>query len=57
MLESRSGVTKTEEIKKVEPTKKKNNVIKLDSKKKEPKIFEEKLEETKEEKPLILKID
>tara|TARA_B110000116_G_scaffold232985_1_gene216656 strand:- start:168 stop:1493 length:1326 start_codon:yes stop_codon:yes gene_type:complete len=54
VLESRSGVTKTEEIKKVEPTTQKNNVIKLDSSKKEPKIFEEKLEETKEEKPLIL---
>ena len=43
--------------KKIEPTSKENNVIKLDASKKEPKIFEEKNEvkkETVEEKPLIL---
>ena len=48
---------KEEEIKKIEPTSKENNVIKLDASKKEPKIFEEKNEvkkETVEEKPLIL---
>ena len=46
-----------EEIKKIEPTSKENNVIKLDASKKEPKFFEEKNEvkkETVEEKPLIL---
>ena len=42
---------KIEEIKKIEPSLKENNVIKLDPIKKEPKIFEEK---TIEEKPLIL---
>ncbi|MDC0851055.1 2-oxoglutarate dehydrogenase complex dihydrolipoyllysine-residue succinyltransferase [Candidatus Pelagibacter sp.] len=46
---------KKEEIKKIEPTSKENNVIKLDASKKEPKIFEEKpKQETKEEKPLVL---
>ena len=48
---------KEEKIKKIEPTSKENNVIKLDASKKEPKIFEEKNEvkkETVEEKPLIL---
>ena len=51
---------KTEEIKKIEPSPKDNNVIKLDSIKKEPKIFEEKtidekpLVLTEEEKPLVL---
>ena len=48
---------KEEEIKKIEPTSKENNVIKLDASKKEPKIFEEKNEvkkETVEEKLLIL---
>ena len=44
-----------EEIKKIEPTSKENNVIKLDASKKEPKIFEEKpKQETQEEKPLVL---
>ena len=42
---------KIEEIKKIEPSLKENNVIKLDPIQKEPKIFEEK---TIEEKPLIL---
>jgi 2-oxoglutarate dehydrogenase E2 component (dihydrolipoamide succinyltransferase) len=45
-----AGLVKKEEIKKVEPTQKEDNVIKLDPSKKEPKIFEEK---TGDE-PLIL---
>ena len=50
---------KQEEIRKIEPTPKENNVIKLDASKKEPKIFEETVkeeiqEETREEKPLVL---
>ena len=48
---------KEKEIKKIEPTSRENNIIKLDASKKEPKIFEEKNEvkkETVEEKPLIL---
>jgi 2-oxoglutarate dehydrogenase E2 component (dihydrolipoamide succinyltransferase) len=46
---------KKKETKKIDPTPKENNVIKLDASKKEPKIFEEKLkQETQEEKPLIL---
>jgi len=52
-----SGFVKKEEIKKIEPTIKENNVIKLDTPKKEPKIFEEEAEVKKEileEKPLIL---
>ena len=49
------GSVKKEEIKKIKPTSKENNVIKLDASKKEPKIFEEKpKEETQEEKPLVL---
>ncbi|WP_435090074.1 2-oxoglutarate dehydrogenase complex dihydrolipoyllysine-residue succinyltransferase [Candidatus Pelagibacter bacterium nBUS_30] len=49
------GSVKKEEIKKIEPTSKENNVIKLDASKKEPKIFEEKpKEKTQEEKPLVL---
>ncbi len=52
--ESASSVKK-DEVKKIEPTSKENNVIKLDASKKEPKIFEDKVEqETKEEKPLVL---
>ena len=51
-----AGLVKKEEIKKTEPTLKENNVIKLDSSKKEPKIFDEKIKrDTKEEEPLILK--
>ena len=50
-----AGSVKKEEIKKIKPTSKENNVIKLDASKKEPKIFEEKTkEETQEEKPLVL---
>ena len=46
---------KKDEVKKIEPKSKENNVIKLDASKKEPKIFEDKVEqETKEEKPLVL---
>ena len=45
---------KKEEIKKIEPTSKENNVIKLDASKKEPKIFEEKTKQENEEEPLIL---
>jgi 2-oxoglutarate dehydrogenase E2 component (dihydrolipoamide succinyltransferase) len=37
-----AGTAKKEEIKKIEPATKENNVIKLDASKKEPKIFEEK---------------
>jgi 2-oxoglutarate dehydrogenase E2 component (dihydrolipoamide succinyltransferase) len=49
-----AGSVKKEEIKKVEPTQKEDNVIKLDASKKEPKIFEEKTEENVQEEPLIL---
>jgi len=50
-----AGSVKKEEIKKIEPTSKENNVIKLDASKKEPKIFEEKTkEEIQKEKPLVL---
>ena len=50
---------KIEEIKKIEPSPKENNVIKLDPIKKEPKIFEKNIEEkplvlSEEEKPLVL---
>ena len=46
---------KIEEIKKIEPSLKENNVIKLDPIKKDPKIFEEKSKEnTQNTKPLIL---
>ena len=51
---------KNDEVQKIEPTPKENNVIKLDSSKKEPKIFEEKsevktIEEVQEVEPLVLK--
>ena len=49
-----TGLVKKEEIKKIEPTTKENNVIKLDTPKKEPKIFEEKIEKKIQEEPLIL---
>ena len=50
-----ASLVKKEEVKKIETTPKENNVIKLDASKKEPKIFEDKVEqETKEEKPLVL---
>ena len=49
-----TGLLKKEEIKKIEPTTKENNVIKLDTPKKEPKIFEEKIEKKTQEEPLIL---
>ena len=49
-----AGSVKKEEIKKVEPTQKEDNVIKLDPSKKEPKIFEEKTEEKAEDEPLVL---
>ena len=42
--ENGSGGSKKEEIKKVEPAQNEDNVIKLDTSKKEPKIFEEKAE-------------
>ena len=49
------GSVKKEEIKKIEPTSKENNVIKLDTPKKEPKVFEEKpKKESQKEKPLVL---
>ena len=47
-------LVKKEEIKKIEPTTKENNVIKLDTPKKEPKIFEEKIEKKTKEEPLVL---
>ena len=57
-----SGLIKKDEPKKVENTPKENNVIKLDSSKKEPKIFDQKLNKEKpliltneKEKPLVLK--
>jgi 2-oxoglutarate dehydrogenase E2 component (dihydrolipoamide succinyltransferase) len=49
-----TGLVKKEEIKKIESTTKENNVIKLDTPKKEPKIFEEKIEKKTKEEPLIL---
>jgi 2-oxoglutarate dehydrogenase E2 component (dihydrolipoamide succinyltransferase) len=50
-----AGSDKKEEIIKIEPTTKQDNVIKLDASKKELKIFEEKhKQETQEEKPLVL---
>ena len=45
---------KKEEIKKVEPAQNEDNVIKLDTSKKEPKIFEEQTEENIQEEPLVL---
>ena len=48
------GSVKKEEIKKVEPAQNEDNVIKLDTSKKEPKIFEEKTEENIQEEPLVL---
>ncbi len=52
VLESVSaGSVKKEEIKKEEPSQIENNVIKLDSSKKEPKIFEEKNDQ---DEPLVL---
>ncbi len=50
-----AGLVKKEEIKKIKPALKENNIIKLDASKKEPKVFEEKpVQETQEEKPLVL---
>ena len=49
-----AGSVKKEEIKKVEPAQKEDNVIKLDPSKKEPKIFEEKKTENIQDEPLIL---
>ena len=49
-----SQTSKKEEIKKIEPKTKEDNVIKLDPTKKEPKIFEEKAEENIQEEPLVL---
>jgi 2-oxoglutarate dehydrogenase E2 component (dihydrolipoamide succinyltransferase) len=55
---SNNGVNskKNEIIKKIEPTSVENNIINLETEKQkeEPKIFEEKVEEVPEEKPLIL---
>ena len=56
--ENGSASKKTEEIEKIQPTVKEDNVIKLETQKdeEEPKIFEEKTEiQAEEEKPLILK--
>ena len=56
--ENGSNSKKVDEIKKIEPTVEKDNVIKLETQKdeEEPKIFEEKIEdkEEEEEKPLVL---
>ena len=55
--ENVSSSTKKEKIKKIEPTVediKENNVVNLKSQKNEPKVFDEKIEEKPEEKPLIL---
>ena len=55
--ENGSASKKTEEIEKIQPTVKEDNVIKLETQKdeEEPKIFEEKIEiQAEEEKPLIL---
>ena len=55
--ENGSVSKKTEEIEKIQPTIKEDNVIKLETQKdeEEPKIFEEKIEvQAEEEKPLIL---
>ena len=49
-----AGLAKKEEIKKVEPAQKEDNVIKLEPSKNEPKIFEEKIEEKAEDEPLVL---
>ena len=56
--ENGSVLKKTEEIEKIQPTVKEDNVIKLETQKdeEEPKIFEEKREiQAEEEKPLILR--
>ena len=55
--ENGSASKKTEEIEKIQPTVKEDNVIKLETQKdeEEPKIFEEKIEvQAEEEKPLVL---
>ena len=52
---AKTSPKKIEEIKKIEPSLKENNVIKLDPIKKDPKIFEEKSKEsTQDTKPLVL---
>jgi 2-oxoglutarate dehydrogenase E2 component (dihydrolipoamide succinyltransferase) len=56
-LVSESGsasAVKKEEIKKVEPAQNEDNVIKLDTSKKEPKIFEETSEKNDLQEPLVL---
>ena len=50
---SSAGLVKKEEIKKIEPTIKENNVIKLDTPKKEAKVSEEKTEDEFNEEPEI----
>ena len=49
-----AGSVKKEEIKKEEPSQIEDNVIKLDPSKKEPKIFEEKIEKNNQVEPLVL---
>ncbi len=52
---AKTSAKKIEEVKKIEPSLKENNVIKLDPIKKDPKIFEEKSKEnTRDTKPLVL---
>ena len=54
---AKTSAKKIEEIKKIEPSLKENNVIKLDPIKKDPKIFEEKSKEnTHDKKPLVLSL-
>ena len=48
-----SSASKTDEIKKIQPKSEENNVIKLESQKNDPEIFDEK-EDEKDEKPLVL---
>ena len=52
---AKTSTKKKEEIKKIEPSLKENNVIKLDPIKKDPKVFNEKSKENiRDKKPLIL---
>ena len=49
-----SGSVKKEDIKIEKPAQKEDNVIKLDPSKKEPKIFEEKIEKNNQDEPLAV---
>jgi 2-oxoglutarate dehydrogenase E2 component (dihydrolipoamide succinyltransferase) len=52
--ENGSETTKVEKEIKIKPTLEENNIVKLETQKTEPEIFDEKEEEQQEEKPLIL---